>query len=261
MILFDRGTGPPLIVVPGIQGRWEWFRPGLVELSRRCRTIGYSFCGDFRSGMPYDPALGFENYVRQLDAIYERAGLERAALCGISYGGFVAVRYAARRPERVTKLVLASSPAPGWRPNAQQQRYLARPWASAPSFVLTSPARLFPEIRAAHDTWPERIRSAIGHGLRAACNPMIPSRMAERVAVQQAMDFEPDCCAVTAPTLVVSGEEDLDRIVPVAVTRRYQTLIPNARYAQLARTGHLGVVTRPREFAELVGGFVNDATD
>jgi pimeloyl-ACP methyl ester carboxylesterase len=258
--MFDEGSGPALVVVPGVQGRWEWLRPGLVELSRCCRTISYSLAGDFGSNMPYDPALGFENYVRQLDDVLERCEVRTAALCGISYGGFIVVRYAALRPERVTAVVLASAPSPGWTPNPRQQRYLARPWVSAPSFIFSSPLRLFPEIRAAYDTWPQRIGFAAAHATRAAMHPMIPAHMAERIAVQQAMDLAPDCAAVRAPTLVIGGEEPLDRIVPVSATRRYAQLIPGARYVTLERTGHLGVVTRPRRFAELVGGFVNDAT-
>lgn len=257
--MFDEGSGPPLVVIPGVQGRWEWFRPGLIELSRRCRTISYSLCGDFGSGMQYDPELGFDNYTMQLDAILERCGVAHAALCGVSYGGFIAVRYAATRPGRVAAVVLAASPSPGWTPNARQQQYLARPWASAPSFIFSSPARLLPEIVAAYDTWPERIAFAVAHAARAAWHPMIPSRMATRIAVQQAMDFAPDCAAIRAPTLVVGGEEPLDRIVPVEATRRYGRLIPGARYVTLERTGHLGIVTRPHRFAELVGGFVCDA--
>jgi 3-oxoadipate enol-lactonase len=259
--MFDEGKGPPLVVIPGVQGRWEWFRPGLLELSRHCRTISYSLCGDFRSGLKYDRALGFDNYMRQLDGVLDRAGLDRAALCGISYGGFIAVRYAALRPDRVTAVALASSPGPGWTPNEQQRRYLARPWTSAPSFLMSSPGRLLPEICAAYDSWPERVNCAFRHAARALWHPMNPALMAERVAVQQAMDFEPDCCAVRAPTLVISGEDHLDRIVPADVTRRYQSLIPNARYEKLDRTGHLGVITRPRRFAELVGEFVNDAVN
>ena len=50
--MFDRGSGPPLIVVPGVQGRWEWMQPALIALSRSCRTISYSLCGDIGSGMP-----------------------------------------------------------------------------------------------------------------------------------------------------------------------------------------------------------------
>ena len=107
--MFDRGSGPPLIVIPGVQGRWEWMRPALDALQSRCRTISYSLSGELGSDSRLDPELGFDNYVRQLDAVFERTGLARAALCGVSYGGFVGVRYAALRPDRVSALVLVSS--------------------------------------------------------------------------------------------------------------------------------------------------------
>ena len=258
--MFDQGTGPALIVVPGIQGRWEWLAPALRALSRRCRAISYTLCGDFGAQMRYDPAEGFENYLRQLDRIFERTGLERAALCGISYGGFIALRYAATRPERVTALVLASSPAPGWKPNEQQSRYIRRPWLSAPAFVATAPLRLAPEIYAAFDSWTARVRFALTHATRVAVSPMIPSVMATRVTLQQSMDFEPDCARITVPTLVISGEEDLDRVVPTGITRRYASLIRGARYEKMDRTGHLGVLTRPEQFAHLVSDFVHSST-
>ena len=115
--MFDAGHGSPLIVIPGVQGRWEWMRPALRELQKRCRTISYTLCGDAWSGV--DPALGFDNYVRQLDDVFRRTGLDKAALCGVSYGGWIALRYAAIHPERVTSLILVSSPAPGWIPNVE----------------------------------------------------------------------------------------------------------------------------------------------
>lgn len=256
--MFDQGSGPPLIVIPGIQGRWEWLRPSLVELARRGRTISYTLSGDIGAEMKYDPALGFENYLLQLDEVFERTGLERAALCGISYGGLIGLRYAATRPGRVTALVLVSSPAPGWVPTSQQQRYVARPWRSAPAFVATAPARLYPEIVAAHETWAGRVKFAVTHTARVVAAPLIPSVMAERVRIQQRMDFAPDCARITAPTLVVTGEEALDRIVPVPVTRRYESLIPGARHVTMERTGHLGVITKPGRFAQVVGDFVGE---
>jgi pimeloyl-ACP methyl ester carboxylesterase len=256
--MFDQGSGPPLIVIPGIQGRWEWLRPSLVELARRGRTISYTLSGDIGAEMKYDPALGFENYLLQLDQVFERTGLERAALCGISYGGLIGLRYAATRPGRVTALVLVSSPAPGWVPTSQQQRYVARPWRSAPAFVATAPARLYPEIVAAHETWAGRVKFAVTHTARVVAAPLIPSVMAERVRIQQRMDFAPDCARITAPTLVVTGEEALDRIVPVPVTRRYESLIPGARHVTMERTGHLGVITKPGRFAQVVGDFVGE---
>ena len=86
---------------------------------------------------------------------------------------------------------------------------------------------------------------------------MKPPLMASRIVQQQQMDFCPDCARVTAPTLVVTGEPQLDKVVPVESTRRYVDLIPGARYVQLERTGHLGLVTRPEKFAEVVAGFVH----
>ena len=86
MRIYDQGSGPPLIVVPGVQGRWEWFTPALAALNGRCRTISYTLAGDLGSGRKLDPALGFENYMRQLDELFASTGLTRAALCGISYG-------------------------------------------------------------------------------------------------------------------------------------------------------------------------------
>ncbi len=254
--MFDHGTGPPLIVIPGLQGRWEWLRPTLRELQKRCRTVSYTLCGDIGSGAKFDPALGFDNYIRQLDGVFREAGIERAALCGISYGGFIALRYAARRPAQITSLVLASSPSPDWVPNARQRAYVASPWRSAPEFVATAPMRVWPEIRAAYDTWPERLAFVALHGARVVAAPMVPSRMAARVTLQQHIDFAPDCARVRAPTLVITGDDALDQIVPPAVTRTYLSLIPGAQYEKMERSGHIGMLTRPKQFAEIVTRFL-----
>ena len=259
--MFDQGTGPPLIVIPGIQGRWEWLRPALRELRKHTRTVSYTLCGDFGSGVQFDPSLGFDNYVRQLDAVFLKAGIESAALCGVSYGGFIALRYAAMRPGRVTALILASSPAPGWVPNERQQSYLARPLMSAPRFVATAPMRVWPEVRAAYDTWAERLAFSVLHAGRVIAAPMIPSRMAARVTLQQALDFAPDCARIRVPTLVITGDDPLDQVVPPAVSRRYLDLIPGAQYEKMERTGHIGMVTRPKHFADVVTRFLGSRPD
>ena len=259
-MMYSSGSGPPLVVVPGIQGRWEWLRPALHELQRRCRTVSYSLCGDFGAGWTMDPSLGFENYLRQLDDVFDRAGLTRAAVCGSSYGGFIALRYAATRPERVSHLVLASSPSPGWRPNPRQSAYIARPWISTPAFFATAPGRLWPEIHAAFDDLPSRLAFCGIHTIRVMTAPAIPSRMAARIVEQQSMDFAADCALIHAPTLVTSGEPHLDAVVPVDATRRYLSLIPGASYAMIERTGHLGLLTRPEVFASVVADFVSART-
>ena len=256
MRIFTAGSGPPVVIVPGIQGRWEWFRPAIHALGKTCCVSSYSLCGELRCGWRLNPALGFENYLRQLDDVFDRVG-GRAALCGVSYGGFIALRYAATRPDRVSSLLLVSAPAPGWVPNAVQQAYIDHPWRAAPAFVVTSPLRMWPEIRAAFDTPAARLRFAMRQALRVAANPMIPGLMAGRIIEQQGLDFLPDTRAVSAPTLVVSGEPDLDRVVPVESTRKYVEMIPTAEYVCLERTGHVGLVTRPDAFASVVSPFVH----
>ena len=44
--MFDKGSGPPLIVVPGIQGRWEWIQPAIDELAKEWRVIPCSLPGE-----------------------------------------------------------------------------------------------------------------------------------------------------------------------------------------------------------------------
>jgi pimeloyl-ACP methyl ester carboxylesterase len=255
--VFDRGTGPPLVVIPGVQGRWEWTRPALEHLARRCRTISYSLGGDFGSRRRPERGAGLEGYVRQLEEVLDEARLERAALCGVSFGGYIAVRFAARRPERVTALVLASAPGPGWKPNAQQSKWIAHPWISAPVFVATAPLRLMPEIRAAIPRRGMRTAFLLAQAVRCAAAPIIPSLMAARIRDVAEMDVREESAKVRAATLVISGEDGLDRVVPAASTRAFAAAIPGAEYRILPGTGHMGLLTRPERFAEIVTGFVH----
>ena len=257
MRMFDQGNGPPVIVVQGLHGRWEWTAPALRRLSSTCRAISYSLSGDIGSGHRPDRELGFENYVRQLDAAFEQAGVSRGVLCGVSFGGFVALRYAALRPERVSALILASAPGPGWRPNPRQAGWIARPWWSLPAFVLSSALRVWPEVSAALPMVRNRLGFFARQGVRCLTAPMIPSLMAARIREAADLDFESDCRRVVAPTLVLTGEEALDRVVPVESTRAYAALISQAEYRQMQHTGHMGVLTQPSVFADVVSGFAH----
>ena len=254
--IYDQGSGPPLIVIPGVQGRREWFAPTFAALKSKCRTISFTLAGDIGSGRALDPNLGFDNYLRQVDEVFERTGLTRAAVCGISFGGLIAVRYAALRPERVAALVIASSPGPGWKPDPLQAAYIAHPWRKALTFVATAPTRIWSEVTAACGP-VGGISFLARHGARAVVAPMTPGLMAGRIVESQAIDFSLDCVAVRAPTLVISGEPHLDRIVPVESTRKYAEMIRGAQYVMLERTGHLGMVTRPAEWTDLVSRFVS----
>ena len=255
--MFDKGEGPPVVVVPGLQGRWEWAKPALNELARSCRAMSYSLSGDIGSGRKRQHERGFDCDVEQLDEVLTKKGLQRAVICGVSYGGYVAVRYASQHPDRVSALILASAPGPAWRPSEQQAGWLSRPWWSAPAFLATSPMRVWPEVSAALPPFGSRLTFLASQSLRCVAAPMLPPLMASRIACASVIDFYDECQHITAPTLVVSGEEPLDRVVPVRSTRKYAELIPCADYRVLPHTGHMAILTRPSMFAGLVSDFAH----
>lgn len=256
MQMYDRGSGRAVVIVQPLQGRWQWMRRFLEALATECRVITYTLCGDFGGGRA-DPALGFDAYVRQLEQVIDRAGVERVALCGISFGGTVAVRYAARHPERVTHLIVASSPGPGWRANPEQSRYVARPLLTLPVFLATAFQRLHAELAAAFPRVPDRLAFVLRGTLTALRYPALPHVMAQRVRLMEAIDLSADASRVTAPTLVVTGNPELDLVVPVQSTRRYLSHIRGSRYEMMENSGHSGSLTQPERLARIVGTFVN----
>ena len=251
-----RGEGPPLVLVPGVQGRWEWMRPAVEALSRWFTVVTFSLAGE-RDTKVTVPAEGcFDAHVAQLEAAMDVARAASAVVCGGSYGGLVAGRTAAARPSRVEKLVLVSTPAPTWRPDERIQRYTTSPRTSAPAFLLGAPGRLWREIGAAIPSPIGRSRALVQYLGTVCCNPASPVRMARRVHCLAGHDFVADARAVTAPTLVLTGEPELDRVVPVRGTRQYLDLIPNAVGRTLERTGHIGLITRADAFARAIRDFV-----
>jgi pimeloyl-ACP methyl ester carboxylesterase len=255
--MFDKGSGPTVVVVQPLQGRWQWMRRFLDALAQRCRVITYTLAGDLGSDRPMDPAQGFDLFVRQLEEFIDRAGVERAALCGISFGGTVALRYAALHPERVTHLIIASSPGPGWRANPEQTRYVSRPLLTLPVFLWAAFGRLRGELAAAFPRPSDRLAFVARATATALRYPALPQLMARRVRLMQTLDLGADCPRIAAPTLVVTGHPSLDRVVPVESTRQYLSHIKNSRYEMMENTGHSGSLTQPERLARIVGTFVN----
>lgn len=248
-----RGRGPTLLMIPGLQGRWEWARPGVDALARHLRVATYSLAGERESVPPLVP-YRFDDLVRQAVNAIRRVSSSPVVVCGVSYGGLIAVRLAARHPDLVRGLVLASPLNPDFVPDERVRRLLASPRLLAPLFIGGAPGRVLPELRAAHGpAWVPHGLSLLGHILAA---PQSPSRMAQRIRFLEGEDLVADCRHVLQPTLLVTGEADLDRIVPAEASCRMLAWLPNARHVTLERTGHWGIVTRRDVFAHTVAAFV-----
>jgi pimeloyl-ACP methyl ester carboxylesterase len=255
--LIERGNGPALIVVPGVQGRWEYIAPAIAALAERFRVITFALAGERSSGLPFDETRGLDNYVDQISAVMDDRGLDRAAICGISFGGLAALRFAAAAPERTSALVLVSTPGPPWHLKRRHEIYTRWPWIFLPLFLAETPLRLRREIQAALPSWGARAAFGIGQSAKLWTAPVSVRRLAERARLLRSLDVEGDCARVSAPTLVITGDRALDRVVPVGGTERYARLIDGAQLTAIARTGHLGCNTRPQEFTQIIHEFLS----
>jgi len=257
MNIVDVGSGTPIVVIPGVQGRWEWMKPGIEALATRCRVITFSLADEPSSGAHFDETAGFWSYVEQVREALDERGIEQAAICGVSYGGLIASGFVIRYAARATSLVLVSALPPSWQPDRRVSFYLRFPWLLTPLFCLGS-LRLCHEIAAANGVWWRSAEAVIRHGINVLAHPFHPGRMARRVHLLSSVRIETELRRVLVPVLVVTGDDSLERVVPPDMTRRYLELVPHARAATIARTGHLGLITRPGKFAAIVAGFVTE---
>jgi pimeloyl-ACP methyl ester carboxylesterase len=257
MRLVDEGSGPVLVLVPGIQGRWEYLRPAMAALAPRFRVLTFSLADEPSAGSAVGQARGFADYVEQVRTALDTAGVERAIVCGISFGGLVAARFAADFPERTASLVLVSTPAPGWRLRPRHQFYARLPYLFGPVFAAEAPWRLARELAASFPSRSARWRFAVSLMVMLAHAPVSAARIARRARMIGEASAVVECARLSVPTLVVTGETSLDYVVPAAGSATYAHLIPGAEAAVLAHTGHLGFLTRPAEFAALIRQFVD----
>jgi pimeloyl-ACP methyl ester carboxylesterase len=258
--IIDVGSGPAIVLIPGIQGRWEWMRPSVDALAARCRVV--------TSSLPGEPGCdrfaredGFDQLVQHVDNLMDTVQISSAVICGVSFGGLVALRYAARRSERVRALILVSAPGPSWKPAAHQARYMRRPTLSAPFFALGAAKRVWSELKVTLPDKRNRLAFCAKWALSVMAAPAVPWRMGHRARLAAGEHFEDDCPRIKVPTLVIAGERELDKVVRPDDTMGYVTAISGAQFQRFEHTGHLGTVSAPERFAAIVSEFVKGLSD
>jgi pimeloyl-ACP methyl ester carboxylesterase len=257
--IVDIGSGPAIVLVPGIQGRWEWMRPAVKALAAQWRVVTRSLPGE--PGEERMSAAGFDQLVAHVDRTLDEAHLSTAVICGVSFGGLIALRYAARHPERVRALILVSAPGPRWTPAPAQARHLRRPILSFPLFAAGALGRARAELRATLPDTRARLAFYATWAGELLAAPGIPSRMGCRARLAAHENFEEDCARIAVPTLVIAGEQHLDRVVSFDDAREYHRSIHGAQLRVFERTGHLGTASAPDRFAAIVSTFLRELPD
>lgn len=237
------GAGPPLVKAANWLGHlaYDWespvWRHWLAELSGRFRLVRYDErgCGlsDWDIGR-----FSFEDWVDDLEAVVDAAGLDRFPLLGISQGGPVAIAYAVRHPERVTHLVLLGSYAQGLRKRARTPDELALAEAHVeivrlgwgrpdPSYRQIFVARFLPE--ATQEQW--RSFDELQRRSTSADNAW---RFVDEFVNIDVTSLAP---RLTVPTLIMcSRREPGNRFEQ---SRLLAALIPESRLVPLDSANHL----------------------
>ena len=128
------------------------------------------------------------SWMRALDQAFDSAHERKVSLIGVSFGGLIAACYAARRPERVTSLILVSTPSPVWQPRRGDAFCLRFPAPGVPVFrrardstgwCRRSIRRATPGRSAWRLRWSTAMR-AVSRAVRAGLRGPVGARVAGR---------------------------------------------------------------------------------
>jgi pimeloyl-ACP methyl ester carboxylesterase/DNA-binding winged helix-turn-helix (wHTH) protein len=201
--------------------------------------------------------FSFDDWVSDLESVVEALGLERFPLMGVSQGGAVAVAYAARHPDRVSKLVLCSSYARGRGTRAvteEEKRAAALDLDLArvgwgrddPAFRQVFAAQFIPDGTRAD--W-----AAFDQLQRRTTSPENAVRFLEEFG---RIDVREEAGRVACPTLILHSRDDHRQ--PLRAAEELAALIPDSHLVALHSNNHLLTEAEPawRVFLEEVENFL-----
>jgi pimeloyl-ACP methyl ester carboxylesterase len=243
------GSGPPLLLIMGMSGSaLHWGQPFLEELRRDFDVVAYDHRG-VGASTRLDGALTIEQLADDAHALLGALELEPAHVMGISMGGMVAQELVLRHPEAVRTLTLGCTYCGGEGSSLAGPDVVGRLGAAMQSgdraLALRTGWEINVSARTVEDEDSYRRFLAAGEE-RAVAVPVI---MAQIQAISQ-HDTSARLGAVSAPTLVVHGTDDL--MIPVANAPLIAAKIPGARLEILDGVGHMFFWELPAESAALV---------
>src|ERR671925_626151 len=216
--------GPPVVLVPGIGVSGRYFVPLALRLARHAPTLAVDLAGAGRSGRP-PHADSVPQFAGFLAAWLDSVGIDRATFVGNSMGCQVLVELAAREPQRVDRLLLASPTVdPRARTGFQVLGGLLRD-------VRHEPRSLLPIL--ARDYFDYGVIRFFQTGLYA-----LEDRPEDKLT------------RIQAPTLVVRG--DLAPLVPGRWAEQVRDLLPHGRLVVLHGEPHACHYSAPDRVAALV---------
>lgn len=247
----DHGSGGTLLLISGLGGARSSWAPLASELESEFRvlTIDNRDAGEADDEIsPYSIADMADDVAGFLDAL----GIEKVHVLGHSMGGFIALEFATRHPEKLDRLILVGTAAAAGR--ALGTDFLPPPredWIDDPvergkaSMAAGYAPGFFDDKPSLLDTFAERTRG----------NRITWAGYGRQVAAINEHDVRDRLGEVTAPTLVIHG--DVDPSLGVKGGELIADGIPGARMLVYEGVGHHPMREEPERFVRDVREFLN----
>ncbi len=247
-----RPDAPAVVFGHGLLMSGRMFDAQVARLRGRHRCVAIDWRGQGRSAAAAD-GYDMDTLTEDAVAVIGKLGLGAVHYVGLSMGGFVGIRLAARHPELVRSLTLLDTSAGPEDPQAvRRYRLLARVYGLlgiGPVRSRVEPimfGRTFlasPGAKAVLDSWASDLRSCDRAGMKKAIRGVI-----DRPAVFDVLGL------ITSPTLVAVGAEDV--ATPLARSEALVAAIDGARLEVVAGAGHSSTIEQPDAVADLVEAFI-----
>jgi 3-oxoadipate enol-lactonase len=255
-VVYERaGHGPVVVFLHGIGGNRTNWTEQLIDLARDFTCIAWDALGYGDSDDPA-PSLKFEHYADELIGLFDHLSVDRAHIVGLSMGGHIALDVASRYSERVATLTLAASSAGmAMLDEEGRQEFVATRLRPLENGVTPGQiAEKVTEILVGRLATPK-----IRERLRQSLTAIRPKPYMDTVRAIVATDYRAALKSITAPTLVLVGEDD--RVLPPPESEFLAAQIPTARLCVLEKAGHLCNIEAAELFNSILVKFLAEYSD
>lgn len=236
-----RGAGEPVLFSHGLLWSGRMFDAQVAALADRFQCITYDHRSQGRSPASPTP-FDMEKLTDDAATVIEKLGAAPCHFVGLSMGGFVGMRLAARRPRLLRSLTLIETAAdaePRWNvPKYRAMVFLARRFGM--KLLVPSVMRIMFGRAFLRDPARASLRAQMADELRALDIDRLEPALQSVLRRRPIFD---DLPRIAVPTLVLHGDDD--RAIKPARARRTAAAIAGAKLVMVPRAGHTSTVEEP----------------
>ncbi|HEX5705767.1 MAG TPA: alpha/beta fold hydrolase [Pyrinomonadaceae bacterium] len=250
----DEGAGDSVVLLlHGFLFSRAMWRGQIEALRAEHRVVALDLRGHGRTTVVAEGAATMEEMARDAASLLDELGVERATVCGLSMGGYVALAFYRLFRERTRALVLADTRAEadteeGLRAREEMRRVALDSGLREIADTLT-PKMLAPATLAGRPEQVAFVREMILGTSRVGAAAALRGMAARR----NQTDLLPE---IEVPALVIVGSED--SITPPSMSEAMARAIPRATLEVIEGAGHASNIERPEEFNRALAEFLKD---